>query len=164
MVVLAGLAVRLFVVETFWIPSRSMEPTLHGCPTCHEDRVLVNKLSYRMHGVHRGDIVVFGRPPSSTATEPDLIKRVIGLPTESVSGHDGSVWINGRRLAEPYVAAGCHGTADFGAVTVPAGEVFVMGDNRCDSADSRAFGPIRRSTIIGRAFLVFWPIGRLHGL
>jgi signal peptidase I len=161
---LGGLGLRLFVVETFWIPSASMEPALHGCRTCNEDRMLVNKLSYRLHSVHRADVVVFARPAGSTATESHLVKRVIGLPGETVNGHDGAVWIGGRRLAEPYVAAGCRGTADFTAVTVPPGRVFVLGDNRCDSADSRSFGPIRESTITGRAFVVFWPLSRLHWL
>lgn len=165
-VVIAALAlgVRAFVLEPFFVPSASMEPTLHGCPGCNDDRVLVNKLSYRLHAVHRGDVVVFTRPPSLQLDDADLIKRVIGLPGETVSAHGGSVYIGDRRLSEPYVSSGCGGTADFAPVTVPARDAFMMGDNRCDSTDSRVFGPIAESTIVGRAFVIVWPLGRIHWL
>jgi signal peptidase I len=166
LVVTALLAVglRAFVVEPFWIPSESMEPTLHGCAGCDNDRLLVDRLSYHLHAVHRGDIVVFHRPPGVNASEKVLIKRVIGLPGETVSGHDGKVWIGSRPLEESYVNRACHGTADFSPVAVPSGHYFVMGDNRCDSTDSRVFGPIPGSSIIGRAFLIIWPLGRIHWL
>jgi signal peptidase I len=167
LVVVAGLlalGMRTFVVEPFWIPSESMEPTLHGCTGCNNDRLLVDKLSYRLHAVHRGDVVVFRRPPGVNAPENVLIKRVIGLPGEVVSGHDGTVWIGNRPLEESYVNPACHGTADFTAVTVPPGRYFMMGDNRCDSNDSRVFGPVPRSAIVGRAFLIIWPLGRIHWL
>jgi len=141
-----------------------MEATLHGCPGCDDDRVLVDKLSYKLHSVHRGDVVVFSKPPSLQLDDSDLIKRVIGLPGETVSAHGGSVYIGNRRLTEPYVNANCAGTADFGPVTVPAGDAFMMGDNRCDSTDSRVFGPIAESTIVGRAFVIVWPLGRIHWL
>ncbi len=155
---------RAYLVEPFWIPSQSMEPTLHGCPGCNDDRLLVNKLAYKVHGVHRGDIVVFKRPPDFNTTEKDLVKRVIGLPGETVSGHDGRVWVGNQALREPYIEPSCYGTASFSPVTVPKGEVFVMGDNRCDSSDSRVFGPIKTSSIVGRAFVVFWPLNRIHWL
>jgi signal peptidase I len=161
---LLAFGLRTFVVEPFWIPSESMEPTLHGCSGCNNDRLLVDKLSYRLHAVHRGDVVVFRRPPSVPAPESVLIKRVIGLPGETVRGHDGMVWIGGRPLEESYVAPACHGTADFGPVSVPSGHYFVMGDNRCNSDDSRMFGPIPKSSIIGRAFLIIWPFGRIDWL
>jgi len=159
-----AVTLRTFVVEPFWIPSESMEQTLHGCTGCNDDRLLVDKLSYKLHPVHRGDVVVFRRPASVNASEKVLIKRVIGLSGETVRGRDGKVWIGGRLLEEPYVNGVCDGTQDFAAVTVPAGDVFVMGDNRCDSTDSRVFGPIRKSSIIGRAFLIIWPLGRVHWL
>ncbi len=159
-----AVTLRTFVVEPFWIPSESMEQTLHGCAGCDDDRLLVDKLSYKLHGVHRGDVVVFSRPPGVNATEQVLIKRVIGLAGESVSGHDGKVWIGDRSLDESYVNRECEGTRDFAAITVPAGDIFVMGDNRCDSTDSRVFGPIKKSSIIGRAFLIIWPLGRIHWL
>jgi len=167
LVVVAGLlafGLRAFVVEPFWIPSESMEPTLHGCGGCNNDRLLVDKLSYHLHAVHRGDVVVFRRPPGVEAPESVLIKRVIGLPGEKVSGHDGQVWIGDRPLEESYVNPACHGTTDFDPVTVPSGRYFMMGDNRCNSSDSRVFGPIPKSSIIGRAFLIIWPFGRIHWL
>lgn len=161
---LSVLVIRPFVAEPFYIPSASMEPTLHGCPGCEPDRVLVDKLTYRFRDPQRGEVVVFERPPQLEVPEDRLIKRVIGLPGESVSGHDGSVWIGDRRLDEPYVNPRCGGTRDFPAVAVPTGSLFVMGDNRCNSSDGRVFGPIPQSSIVGRAFLIIWPLGRLHWL
>jgi signal peptidase I len=155
---------RAWVVQPFWIPSQSMEPTLHGCPGCNPDRLLVDKLSYHLHSVHRGDVVVFTRPPAAPSTDADLVKRVIGLPGETVQGSGGVVYVNNRALTEPYVAKACDGTRDFGPTTVPAGDLFVMGDNRCDSLDSRIFGPIAQSTVVGRAFVIVWPLGRIHWL
>jgi signal peptidase I len=155
---------RAWVVQPFWIPSASMEPTLHGCPGCNADRLLVDKLSYHLHAVHRGDVVVFSRPPKVPSTDADLVKRVIGLPGESVRASGGIVYIDNRALTEPYVAPDCHGTSNFGPTTVPSGDVFVMGDNRCDSEDSRFFGPIPKSTIVGRAFVIVWPLPRIHWL
>jgi signal peptidase I len=167
LVVVAGVIavlLRLYIVQPFWIPSESMEPTLHGCAGCDDDRLLVDKLSYRIRSVHRGDVVVFHRPMAALTPESDLIKRVIGLPGETVSAHGGRVYIGDRPLIEPYVDADCHGTADFAAVTVPPGELFVMGDNRCNSTDSRVFGPIERSSIVGRAVIIVWPLNRIHWL
>jgi signal peptidase I len=161
---LLAFGLRAFVVEPFWIPSESMEPTLHGCAGCNNDRLLVDKLSYKLHAVHRGDVVVFHRPPGVEAPESVLIKRIIGLPGEKISGHNGEVWIGDRPLEESYVNPACHGTTDFEPLTVPSGRYFVMGDNRCNSSDSRVFGPIPRSSIIGRAFLIIWPVGRIHWL
>lgn len=159
-----AVTLRTFVVEPFWIPSESMEQTLHGCTGCNDDRLLVDKLSYKLHPVHRGDVVVFRRPASVNASEKVLIKRVIGLSGETVRGRAGKVWIGDRLLEEPYVNGACEGTQDFAPVSVPPGDVFVMGDNRCDSTDSRVFGPIKKSSIIGRAFLIIWPLGRIHWL
>jgi signal peptidase I len=159
---LLTLLLRTFVVQPFWIPSASMEPTLHGCTGCNEDRLLVDKLTYHFRSVHRGDVVVFSRPPGFDVADDDLIKRVIGLPGETVSGHGGQVWIGSKPLTEKYVNPSCHGTADFAPITIPANEYFVMGDNRCDSSDSRVFGPIQRSSIVGRAFIVLWPLNRIH--
>jgi signal peptidase I len=89
---------------------------------------------------------------------------VIGLPGDTVSGHDGHVFIDNKQLVEPYVDKACHGTADFAAVKVPADEYFMMGDNRCDSFDSRMFGAIPRHMIVGRAFAVIWPYKHLRWL
>jgi signal peptidase I len=161
-----GLAfgLRAWVVQPFWIPSASMEPTLHGCPGCQPDRLLVDKLSYHLHPVRRGDVVVFTRPPAVATTDADLVKRVIGLAGDSVRASGGLVYINNRALTEPYIPADCHGTVAFGPTVVPPGDVFVMGDNRCDSQDSRVFGPISTATIVGRAFVIVWPLPRIHWL
>jgi signal peptidase I len=136
-----------------------MYSTLHV-----HDRVLVNRLSYKLHDVHRGDVVVFKRPPRETDTEiKDLIKRVIALPGETVEGKSGHVVINGRVLNEPYLDEGIT-TSDFGPVKVPPGQVWVMGDNRPDSQDSRFFGAIPQSLIVGRAFVIIWPLSHLGWL
>ncbi|MCW2528764.1 MAG: lepB [Pseudonocardiales bacterium] len=162
---LAAVIVRTYAVQSFVIPSSSMEPTLHGCAGCQDDRVLVDKLFYRFGSLHRGDVVVLHRPAAEIDTlEPYLIKRIIGLSGETVSAQDGVVIIDNRILTEPYVNPQCGGTASFGPVTVPTGQVFVLGDNRCNSSDSRVFGPITKTSIIGRAFLRVWPVGRLHRL
>lgn len=167
LLVLTGISVsglRTFVIASYYIPSASMETTLHGCPGCQPDMVLVDKLTYRVKAISRTDVVVFNRPPLAPPEDKQLIKRVIGLPGETVSGHDGHVYIDGKQLVEPYIDPACHGTADFSAVRVPAGDYFMMGDNRCDSFDSRMFGAIPRSAIVGRAFAVIWPTKHLRWL
>lgn len=157
--VVAAILIRAFVFEPFFIPSGSMEPTLKV-----NDRVLVNKLSYDLHGIHRGDVVVFRKPPNDYSPNiKDLIKRVIGLPGETISGKDGAVYINGHRLKEPWLPKGVT-TAPFPAVAIPRGDYFVMGDNRGDSADSRVIGPISGKLIVGRAFMIVWPVSRIGGL
>jgi signal peptidase I len=166
--ILLALVVKVFVLQAFYIPSPSMYPTLKN-----GDRVLVNKLSYRLHDVNRGDVVVFERPASEESTTiPDLIKRVVGLPGDAVAFDEGHVFINGEQLAEPYLPAGVTTTADFAPnhcapespCIVPSGDVWVMGDNRNDSKDSRYFGPIEQSSIVGRAFVIVWPLNRLAWL
>jgi signal peptidase I len=159
LLVALGVAVgmRTFVVQTFYIPSGSMEPTLNI-----GDRILVDKLSYHLHAVHRGDIVVFSRPPGETL-EPgvnDLVKRVIGLPGETISGQSGHVFINGKQLAEPWLPKGTE-TGNFSPVKIPKGDFFVMGDNRGFSSDSRVFGPISGSLIVGRVVMRIWPLSHI---
>ena len=132
-------------------------------PCIEGDRVLVNKVGYHLHDVHRGDVVVFSRPPNLDVSEDDLIKRVVALPGETVEGRGGKVYVNGAPLDEPYVEPLCHGTGAFSAVTVPAGKLWVMGDNRCNSSDSRVFGPIDENLVVGRAFVLVWPFDRLPG-
>jgi signal peptidase I len=155
-VVALGVAVilRTFVVQTFYIPSESMTPTLQV-----NDRVIVDKLSYQFHDPHRKDLIVFTTPPNVSRQFKDLVKRVIGLPGDRVEAHDGHVFVNGKQLDEPYLAEGTT-TKDFGPITVPPGHYWVMGDNRGFSEDSRIFGPIAGSTIVGRAFLRIWPLSR----
>ena len=149
---IAAIVIKTFLIQAFYIPSASMEHTLNI-----QDRVLVNKLSYRLHDVHRGDIVVFERPPNDVGQIRDLIKRVVGLSGETVEGHDGSVYVNGRQLREPYLEQGIT-TADFSPQRIPDGYVWVMGDNRGNSSDSRVFGAIEESSIVGRAFVRVWPL------
>lgn len=169
--VLVAVIIRTFLFQTFWIPSPSMSTTL-----VKDDRVVVNKLSYRFHDVNRGDVVVFERPPNEPASEiKDLIKRVVGLPGERVSILDGHVQINGQVLEESYthgletVNNGCS-TGELlklyteQGLTIPPGQVFVMGDNRINSGDGRCFGPIDDDLIVGRAFFKIWPPGRIGGL
>ena len=157
---LVAFVVKTFLIQAFFIPSGSMEPQL-----AIGDRVLVNKLSYRLHDIHRGDIVVFERPPgpASDVEIKDLIKRVIALPGETVEAREGHLLVNGKRLNEPYLPAD-QATADFSPRRVPGGRVFVMGDNRENSKDSRYFGPISDGLVIGRAFVRVWPLGSLSSL
>jgi signal peptidase I len=146
------------LVQAFVIPSASMEPTL-----VDRDRVLVNKLA---SDFGRGDVVVFRRPPDvEMGGVDDLIKRVVGLGGDTVAGSGGVVWVNGSPIDEPYLAEGAV-TEDFGPVEVPPDHLFVMGDNRGPSMsfDSRFFGPIPDDLVVGRAFLVVWPLSRFHGL
>ncbi|MEP7021077.1 MAG: signal peptidase I [Pseudonocardiales bacterium] len=165
--VLLAVLLRRYVVAPYYIPSASMEPTLHGCSGCNNDHVLVDKMSYKGHGIRRGDVVVFHRPKDWRVSEKVLIKRVIGLPGDTLTARNGIVYIDGLALDEPYLNRACQrGTSNFpkAPVVVPDGQTFVMGDNRCDSSDSRVFGPVPDSMVIGRAFMIIWPLGRLHWL
>lgn len=153
--IVVALVVRTFLLQAFSIPSGSMETTLEI-----SDRLLVNKLSYQFGEVERGDIVVFLKPEGLISPYDDLIKRVIGLPGDVVEGRDGQVFINGEALSEPYLDAGTV-IGDFAPVEVPLDHVFVMGDNRGNSSDSRVFGPINVDRIEGEAFLRYWPLSRL---
>lgn len=145
--------VRGFVLAHFVVDGSSMDSTL-----ATGDRVFVNKLSYRLHDPRRGDVVVLHQ--ISGSAERDLIKRVIALPGEVIEMTDCEIRIDGSLLIEPYldpavVSATCGG--DFEPVTVPSEHVFVMGDNRSGSQDSRQLGPIAEDDLVGRAFVVFWP-------
>ena len=152
---LAALLIKTFLFQAFYIPSESMLPTLEK-----QDRVLVNNLSYRLHDVHRGDVVVFERPPNEVGVIRDLIKRVVGLPGETVEGRDGRVYVNGKPLRESYLAAPAS-TSTFGPERIPSGHLWVMGDNRANSSDSRVFGAISTSSVVGRAFVRVWPLNAL---
>jgi signal peptidase I len=135
----------------------------------------VNKLSYDFGDVNRGDLVVFERPPNLVSDTDDLIKRVVGLPGETIELIDGRVYVTGRGLSEPYVGDLPTNWLGFDATarelcggddicTVPEGHYFVMGDNRTGSTDSRRFGPIDESAIVGRAFLRIWPLNDIGWL
>ncbi len=145
--------VRPFVVEAFYIPSESMVPTLQV-----GDRVLVNKFIYRFTEPERGDIIVFESVDNS---EEDLIKRVVGLPGDKIAVRGGKLFVNGEPQKEPYTNKRLPDRSFFARTTVPKDHVFVMGDNRANSADSRVFGPLPEQNIEGEAFLRFWPPGRI---
>ncbi len=173
--ILIAFVIKTFVAQAFFIPSGSMIPQL-----AVGDRVVVSKLAYRLHDPRRGDIIVFDNPTQgapradpplptrvikgilesvglSTPSTEEYIKRVIGLPGEKVEGRAGRVYVNGRELVEPYLKQGPT-TRDFPAVTLGPDQLWVMGDNRENSSDSRVFGPIQESTIVGRAFVKVWPV------
>ena len=166
--VIVAFIIKTFVMQAFFIPSGSMEPTL-----AVDDRVLVNKLSYRFGEPERGDSVVFARPETSPRTGDDiedLIKRIVGLPGDSIVIENGKVAVNGAVLDEAYLPAGTvtqNGILPCTAAApceVPEGEIFVMGDNRGNSQDSRYIGTIEESTIVGEAFVRIWPLSRAGGL
>ncbi len=168
--------VRPFVVEAFYIPSESMVPTLEV-----GDRVLANKFIYRFTDPHRGDVVVFrsveggvgGEPgpfsgirrlitgESAATVPPDLIKRVVGVPGDRIAVRNGVLYVNGERQKEPYLNDEFPDRSFAAPVKVPKDHIFVMGDNRANSRDSRFFGPVPQKNIEGQAFVRFWPPGHL---
>ena len=162
--VVIATALRTFVVQQFYIAGPSMETTLFG-----DDRVLVNKLAYRFGEPSRGDVIVFDRVTvnGDTVQHDDLIKRVIGLPGETLEIRSCVVYIDGAALAEPWLSAEVTnssydppvrcGTADAAPVTIDEGKVFLIGDNRPMSFDSRMFGPVDIDLIVGKALVVIWP-------
>lgn len=194
--------IKTFLVQAFFIPSSSMEKTLHGCPGCQGDRVLVNKLTYRFHDPRPGDVVVFRGPESwapevriegpsnilqrgvraigqvigiAQPNEKDFIKRVIAVGGQTVQCCDaqGRVMVDGTPLDEPYIYLDGQQDpklAQFGPVTVPDGRLWVMGDHRNASADSRAhiadsdLGTISVHDVIGKAFVIVWPPSRWNTL
>jgi signal peptidase I len=170
-----ALVIKAFLFQAFFIPSSSMEGTLYP-----GDRVLVNKIPYYFGDPQRGDIIVFENPDPnaqvdrgivggfvhwlaqglgvSSNPEEDFIKRVIGEPGDVVEGRNGKVFVNGEPIAEPYLS---EETGDFGPETVPEGELFVMGDNRDQSRDSRfGLGTVPMDKVVGKAFVKIWPPSR----
>ncbi len=171
-VLLGTVLLRTYVVQSFYIPSGSMLPTLQI-----GDRIIVNKLAYKFGNPQRGDIVVFARPPLENQNYPDLVKRIVGLPGETISSQGGQLYIDGKLLKEPWLPPGPqdytgalqendpHPQFDLpGPVKIPPGEYYVMGDNRTNSQDSRFFGPIPKSLIVGKAVAVVWPLSQFKGL
>lgn len=176
-----ALLIKTFVVQAFFIPSESMEDTLHI-----NDRVLVSKFSYRFGEPERGDVIVFVAPPSEAppptergplgrfvdsllhglglrSSERDFIKRLIATEGQTVQVKQGAVWVDDVRLEEPYVKTTAP-MQDYGPYTVGEDELFVMGDYRSNSRDSRSFGAIKEASVVGRAFVVIWPPSHFTGL
>jgi signal peptidase I len=171
--IVVAVVVRAFVLQTFYIPSESMEHTLNI-----NDRVLVNKLVYAFREPQRGEIIVFEAPANwrSGAEDEDFIKRVIGIPGDRIVCCDSNqrLMINGYALDEPYIYRDSDGTPDLASeqpfdIVVPAGRYWMMGDHRSHSSDSRERyvrsrdvngSTIPESAVVGRAFVVFWPLGR----
>jgi len=156
---IAALIIKTFLFQAFFIPSESMLPTLQI-----GDRVLVNKVSYDFGDISRGDVIVFTRPPNAPPSDVnEFIKRVVGVPGDELQGIDGIVHVNGAPISESYIFEGGR-TVNLPLTIVPAGHVFVMGDNRGNSTDSRVFGAVGQELIVGKAFLRVWPISNIGGL
>jgi len=162
---------KMWVVNPYRIPSSSMEPTLHcakpapGCEAQFSDRVLANRFIYHFRNPKRGEIIVFKTPPEAKircGAGGTFVKRLIGLPGETVSERDGIVYINGVELKEPYIAADRRDHEPPRTFAkIPQGYYFFMGDNRSQSCDSRVWGPVPRGNLIGEVFFVYWPPNRL---
>jgi signal peptidase I len=159
-----AITVRSLILQQFYISGPSMEATMF-----QDNRVLVNKLSYRLHDIHRGDVVVFDRVTvdGQVVQHDDLIKRVIALGGEKISITDCKVFIDGKLLPEPYlndydlaqtvIEDRCR-VPMMDEMIIPDDQLFVMGDNRPQSFDSRMFGPIEQNLVVGRAFVIIWPL------
>jgi len=166
------LAFQAEVAKPYRIPSSSMEPTLHCakpgdfCEGRFDDRVLANRLAYRFRDPERGQIVVFRAPGKADRCGPGdggstFVKRIVGLPGELVSERDGVFYIDGQRLFEPYVEPSRRGSESRTWPRVAPGHYFVLGDNRIHSCDSRTWGTVARSSLIGPVLLTYWPPRRL---
>jgi signal peptidase I len=183
---IVAVVIKTFFFQAFFIPSGSMKDTLQI-----NDRVFVNKISYAVGDIARGDVIVFDDPRSGFETpsesvvssavrnlfesiglatpKSEFIKRVIGLPGDEVELVDNQLFVNGVAFDEPYLEAEARppstcGDSGYGPEVVPEGHLLVMGDNRCHSSDGRSFGPIPEEDIVGKAFVIIWPPSRWSGL
>ncbi len=164
------LALQAEIASPYRIPSSSMEPTLHcarpaeGCLSGTSDRILANRFIFSFRLPRRGEIVVFRTPPrtrEACAESGTFVKRVVGLPGETISEQEGVVYVNGRKLLEPYVLANERDVRSATWPRIPAGHFFMMGDNRRNSCDSRDWGTVPKDNLIGPVFLTYWPPKRL---
>lgn len=154
--VVLALFIRHFVVELYLVDGPSMRPTLQN-----QERLVVNKFIYNLHDPERGDILVFQYPKDPSR---DFIKRVIAIPGDTIEIKDGHIYVNGELKNEPYILSTTRG--DYPLATVPEGHIFVMGDNRNNSEDSRFadVGMVPFDLIKGKAILIFWPLDKLRTL
>ena len=168
--ILIVLAIKQWVVNPYRIPSSSMEPTLHcarpapGCEARFSDRVLANRFIFRFEDPKRGQIIVFNTPPLAKircGAGGTFVKRLIGLPGDTVSEKHGFVYINGKLLKEPYIQPSRRDDEPARTWHVPPGNYFFMGDNRSQSCDSRVWGSVPRKNLIGEVFFVYWPPNRI---
>jgi signal peptidase I len=164
------LAVKQWIVNPYRVPSSSMEPTLNcarpalGCEARFSDRVLACRICYRFADPKRGDIVVFNTPPLAAARcgmGGTYVKRLIGLPGDLWEERNGYVFINGRRLDEPYIRAARRDSHTIAPITIAPGHFFMMGDNRNSSCDSRMWGTVPRASLIGKVIATYWPPQRI---
>jgi signal peptidase I len=170
------LAIKAWVVNPYRIPSSSMEPTLHcarpgpGCLAHFSDRVLANRFIYHFRNPHRGEIIVFKTPHDKNGNDlaeercgagGTFVKRLIGLPGETWAEKNGYVYINGKKLNEPYVKQDRRDSRTLAPRKIPKDHYFFMGDNRVQSCDSREWGTVPRSNLIGEVFAVYWPPNRI---
>jgi len=144
--------IMVSVAQAFQVEQYSMEPTL-----LPHDRVLVDKFLYRLRHLSRGDVIVLRYPLNP---QRNYIKRIVALPGDVVEVKAGTLYVNGRPVREPYLNGAAQG--NFGPVTVPQDAVFVMGDNRNNSEDSRSFGALKKELIVGQAVLIYWPLPRVR--
>jgi signal peptidase I len=165
------LAIKAWVVNPYRIPSSSMEPTLHcarpdaGCEAGFSDRVLACRFCYRFTSPHRGDIIVFKTPPLAQVrcgAGGTFVKRLIGLPGDLWSERNGYVYIDGKKLKEPYIKPDRRDTRTVRPIKIPPGSYFMMGDNRNSSCDSREWGTVPRQNLIGKVFAIYWPPSRIR--
>jgi len=164
------LAIKAWVVNPYRIPSSSMEPTLHcarpgpDCEASYSDRVLACRFCYRLWSPRRGDIIVFQTPKLAAlrcGAGGTFVKRLIGLPGDTWEERNGYVYIDGKRLNEPYIKPDRRDDFTHGPIKIGKGQYFMMGDNRQSSCDSRSWGTVPKKNLIGKVFATYWPPNRI---
>ena len=169
--ILIVLAIKAWVVNPYRIPSSSMEPTLHCarpgslCTARFSDRVLANRFIFRFRDPHRGEIIVFNVPDKAKeacGAGGVFVKRIVGLPGEVWQEKEGYVYIDGKKLSEPYIKPERRDFQSYPARKIPAKHYFMMGDNRQSSCDSRRWGTVPRANVIGKVFAIYWPPQRIR--